>query len=117
MSNERNGNAGAEYVVIIAPAANDRMFDHYEFLARVSEAAARKLLSRLLKDIRSLGFMPYRNPVFNCPYLKSSKYRYMISCDRYRIVYQIENDTVFVDDIQDCRNTLAQCKSYAQLTL
>ena len=33
------------------------------------------------------------------------KYRYLISCDRYRIVYQIEGQTVFVDDIQDCRQS------------
>lgn len=26
-----------------------------------------------------------------------------MSCGRYRIVYQIEETTVFVDDIQDCR--------------
>ena len=31
------------------------------------------------------------------------KYRYMISCKRYRIVYQIDGNNVYVDDIQDCR--------------
>ncbi|WP_461256861.1 hypothetical protein [Treponema sp. R80B11-R83G3] len=37
------------------------------------------------------------------PYIESGKYRYKLSYGRYRIVYQIVNDTVFVDDIQDCR--------------
>jgi len=93
------------YNVIVDPAANDRMFDHFEFLARVSEAAAERLLNRLTSDIRSLEQMPYRNPVYNRPYLQSGKYRYMLSCGRYRIVYKIEDNTVFIDDIQDCRQT------------
>jgi mRNA-degrading endonuclease RelE of RelBE toxin-antitoxin system len=100
MENEELG-----YNVIIDPAANDRMFDHYEFLARVSESAAEKLLDGLLEDIRSLEFMPYRNPVYDRPYLRSGKYRYMVSCGRYRIIYQIEGRTVYVDDIQDCRQS------------
>ena len=91
------------YDVIVDPAANDRMFEHFEFLARVSETAAEKLLDELIKDMRSLEKMPYRNPVYDRPYLISGKYRYMMSGDRYRIVYQIEGNIVFVDDIQDCR--------------
>ena len=93
------------YAVAIDPAANDRMYDHFEFLARVSETAAEKLLCGLLADIRSLECMPYRNPIYDRPYLPRGKYRYMISCDRYRIVYQIVEAFVFVDDIQDCRQS------------
>ena len=93
------------YTVVVDPAANDRMYDHFEFLARVSETAAERLLDDLVKDIRSLEHMPYRNPVYHRPYFQSGKYRYMISGDRYRIVYQIEDTVVFVDDIQDCRQS------------
>ena len=96
-------NADKIYKIIIDPAVNDRMYDHFEFLARVNESAAERLLSGLVADMRSLERMPYRNPVFNRPYLKNGKYRYMISCVRYLIVYQIIDDTVFVDDIQDSR--------------
>lgn len=96
---------GAVFKVIIDPAANDRMYEHFEFLARVSEQAAVKLLNGLVTDMRSLERMPYRNPMFDRPYLPGGKYRYMMSCSRYRIVYQIEADTVFVDDIQDCRQS------------
>ena len=91
------------YNVIVAPAANDRMAEHFEFLARVSESAANRLLDGLVSDIGSLKKMPFRNPVYDRPYVQPLKYRYMISNKRYRIVYQIVNDTVFVDDIQDCR--------------
>jgi len=91
------------YEVIVDPAANDRMSEHFEFLARVSENAAARLLDKLLADVRSLKKSPFRNPPYNRPYLPKDKYRYMVSCDRYRIVYQIDGDFVFVDDIEDCR--------------
>jgi mRNA-degrading endonuclease RelE of RelBE toxin-antitoxin system len=93
------------YRIIVDPAANDRMYEHFEFLARVSRTAAEKLLDRLIEDIRSLERMPYRNPVYDRPYLRRGKYRYMMSGGRYRVVYQIEADTVFIDDIQDCRQS------------
>jgi len=93
------------YIVVVDPAANDRMYDHFEFLAQVSETAAENLLEGLIADIRTLEHMPYRNPVYSRPYIKSGKYRYMMSCGKYRIVYQFDYNTVFVEDIQDCRQS------------
>ena len=94
-----------EYNVIVDTAANDRMYDHFEFMARVSVSAAERLLDGLLESISSLEYMPNRNPVYDRPYLQKGKYRYLISCDRYRIVYQIEGKYVYIDDIQDCRQS------------
>jgi len=94
-----------EYQVIIDSAANDRMYEHFEFMARVSETAANNLIDGLITSIRSLERIPQRNPVYDRPYLKNGKYRYLISCNRYRLVYQIEGNTVYIDDIQDCRQS------------
>ncbi len=91
------------YQVIIASDANDRMYDHFEFLARVSVDAANRLLDELLEDILKLRTDPFRYPVYNRPYLPVGKYHYMLSNKRYRIVYQVIDDQVFVDDIQDCQ--------------
>jgi hypothetical protein len=103
------------YTVIVDPTVNDRMYDHFEFLARVNESAAERLLDNLAEDMYSLEHMPYRNPIFNKPYLKSGKYRYMVSCERYLIVYQIVNDIVFIDDIQDSRQADDKNLLYAHL--
>ena len=89
------------YQVIIEPAANDRMFEHFEFLAQVNLPAANRLLKELVKTIRSLETSPHRNPPYNRPYLPIGKYRYMTFDARYRIIYQIDGDFVFIDDIQD----------------
>ena len=93
------------YNIIIAPAANDRIAEHMEFLARVSEIAANRLLNQLVKSIRSLSTLPHRNPPYNRPYLPLGKYRYLISAKRYRIIYQIDGDFVYVEDIEDCRQS------------
>jgi len=100
------------YTVIIDPSANDRMAEHIEFLARVSENAANRLTDELLADIRSLGTLPFRNPVYNRPYIPLDKYRYMISGKRYRIVYLVDEDFVFIDDIEDCRQSDEKSKLY-----
>jgi len=92
-----------KYKVCVSPSANDRMYDHFVFLAQVNESAARRLLDQLIKDIKSLEFTPEINPYLERPYLEKRKYRYKLSYRRYRIVYQIINDNIFVDDIQDCR--------------
>ena len=104
-----------EYTVVVDPAVNDRMYDHFGFLARVNEEAAEKLLDKLTADMRSLKHMPYRNPVFNRPYIKSGKYRYMVSCERYLIVYQIVDNTVYIDDIQDSRRSDDKSLLYPKL--
>ena len=96
-------NIEKEYFVSIDPAANDRMAEHLEFLARVSEEAANRLLDEMMENIRLLKTMPYRNPVYNRPYLPMDKYRYLVLGKRYRIIYQIDGDYVFVDDVQDIR--------------
>ena len=72
------------YKVEVDPAANNQMYEHFEFLARVSETAAEELLDCLVADIHSLEKLPYRNPVYDRTYLPKGKYRQMISCSRLR---------------------------------
>ena len=94
---------GVTFTVRVAPVANDRMREHFEFLARVSEAAAIHLVDALVSDIRSLERSHFRCPLFERAGIKKGKYRFLISAKRYRVGYQVIGDTVFVDDIQDCR--------------
>ena len=96
---------GKAFHIIIDPTAENRMYEHFEFLARINVTAANNLLDGLLSDIGSLENLPYRNPVYNRPYLPPDKYRYMISNKRYRIVYQVDSYFVYVDDIQDMRQS------------
>ena len=98
-------NIDKEYFVSIDAGANDRMAEHLEFLANFSEDAAYRLLDEMMAGVHSLKTMPHRNPFYNRPYLPLNKYRYLIFAKRYRIVYQIDGDNVYVDDIQDTRQS------------
>jgi mRNA-degrading endonuclease RelE of RelBE toxin-antitoxin system len=89
--------------VEIASRAEVRMYDHFEFLARVSVRAAEKLLGILKRDLKMLEKNPFAYPYYNRPASSPHKYRYLLPCSRYRIVYQVIGETVYVDDIQDCR--------------
>jgi hypothetical protein len=79
------------------------MYDHLAFLAQASPNAAEKLLETLIKDMKSLESNPHAYPYYYRPSSSPHRYRYVLSYSRYRIVYQIINDMVYVDDIQDCR--------------
>jgi plasmid stabilization system protein ParE len=91
------------YRVSIAPVVYDRMYEHFIFLAKANEHAARRLLDTFMKDIQSLVSMPFAYPMYDRLFLPKGKYRYLLSGKRYRIVYQVVDDTVYIDDIQDCR--------------
>ncbi len=94
------------FEVFIMPSANDRMSEHFDFLAQVSEVAASRLVDRLISDIDSLHYHPHRCPPYDRPYTHIGKYRYLMSSKRYRIVYMVEGNKVFIDDIQDCRQDI-----------
>ena len=92
-----------KYKVIISNRAKEMLGMHIRFLAQVNKTAATKLKSRLVEEIRSLQDMPQRYPFFNENYIPANKYHklYVESC--YLVLYQIKDDTVYVDWIVDCR--------------
>jgi plasmid stabilization system protein ParE len=95
--------ADKKYKLAISSAVYDDLNSHFYFLARVSESAAKRLKDALLRYIRSLAEMPDRNPLYERSWLTPWKYRYKLSAQRYRIVFEIAGDTVRVNGIQDCR--------------
>ncbi len=92
-----------KYQVVISPSVNEQMSEYFMHYAPDDIYYTRDLFKRLLKDISLLKFMPESISFLNRPYLEPNKYRYKLSCQHYRIVYQIVNDIVYVDDIQDIR--------------
>ena len=89
--------------VIVAERAKVMLGAHVKFLAQVSPSAARKTKSELLTAIRSLANMPERFPFFEDESVPRNKYRKMFVENWYLVLYQIRDDSVFVDHIVDCR--------------
>ena len=92
-----------KYQVIISDRAREMLGLHLRFLAQVNKSAAVKLKQRFLEELRSLQEMPQRYPFFNEEYILENKYHKLYVENWYLILYQIRDDTVFVDWIVDCR--------------
>ncbi|OAT85475.1 type II toxin-antitoxin system RelE/ParE family toxin [Desulfotomaculum copahuensis] len=76
---------------------------HVRFLAQKCPSAARKVKNDLMDSIRSLCQMPERFPFLEAAFIPSNKYHKMFVEKWYLILYQIRDQTVYVDYIVDCR--------------
>lgn len=91
------------YNVIVSDRARQMLGIHVRFLANVNAAAARKTKSEILKAIRSLGAMPERSPFLDAEHIPLNKYHKMYVESWYLVLYQIKDQTVYVEYIVDCR--------------
>ena len=92
-----------KYKVIISERAKEMLGMHIRFLAQVKKSAAATLKKRLIEKMRSLQDMPQRYPFFNENYIPANKYHKLYVENWYLVLYQIKDDTVYVDWILDCR--------------
>lgn len=92
-----------KYKVIISDRAKEMLSMHIRFLAQVNKSAAAKLKNRLVEEMRSLQDMPQRYPFFHENYIPANKYHKLYVEKWYLVLYQIKDDTVYVDWIVDCR--------------
>jgi plasmid stabilization system protein ParE len=76
---------------------------HIRFLAEKSPEAASKTKNELLQAIRSLAWMSERYPFLDAEFIPPNKYRKMFVEKWYLVLYQIQDDKVYVDHIVDCR--------------
>ena len=95
--------AEQEYKVIVSDRAKQMLGTHIRFLAKVSKEAAAAKKKEIIAAMRSLQQMPKRFPFFDEPYIPPNKYHKMFVENWYLILYQIQDDTVYVDYILDCR--------------
>ena len=92
-----------KYQVIISDRAKEMLGMHLRFLAQVNRSASAKLKDRFVEELRSLREMPQRYPFFNENYMPANKYHKLYVENWYLVLYQIKDDTVYVDWIVDCR--------------
>ena len=92
-----------QYRVIVSDRAKRMLGEHIRFLAKVSPDAARKKKQQIMTELRSLSQWPQRYPFFDADYIHANKYHKMFIDRWYLVLYQIQDDTVYVDYILDCR--------------
>ena len=91
------------YKVIVSDRAKQMLGTHIGFMAQVNKDAAREKKKEIVTALRSLAKMPQRFPFFEEMYIPPNKYHKMFVEKCYIILYQIQDDTVYVDYILDCR--------------
>jgi plasmid stabilization system protein ParE len=92
-----------KYNIIVSDAALAMLDSHAAFLAKVSENAALNMMNEILSDMESLSEHPERFPAYENQFISNNRYRKMLSAKRYLILYEIDDESVFVDYIVDCR--------------
>ena len=92
-----------KYKVIVYEKAK-RMFGmHIRFMSRVNKETAVAKKKELITAMSYLKQMPQRFPYFEEAYIPSNKYHKMFVDKWYLVIYQILDDSVYVDYILDCR--------------
>lgn len=92
-----------KYTVIVAGRADKMLLRHTEFLARVSIPAAKLLLKAFDELICNLEENPYLYQIDDDLNLPQGKYRRAIFLERYKALYCIEEDKVYLDAVVGCR--------------
>lgn len=89
--------------VIVSERARQMLGTHIRFMAQVNKDAARTKSAQITDALRSLSKMPQRFPFFETANIPQNKYHKMFVEKWYLVLYQIQDDTVYVDYILDCR--------------
>lgn len=92
-----------KYKVIVSDRAKRMLGMHIRFMAQVNKDAAAAKKKEIMVAMRSLSQMPQRFPFFEEMYITPNKYHKMFIEEWYLVLYQIQDDTVYVDYILDCR--------------
>ena len=96
----------SKFTVHVDRAAYQKMYAHVEFLARVSVTAAERLQDTFCAVLESLEENPRGYPRYEPLGDISADLRSKLFAKRYRIVFEIRDDDVYVYDIQDCRQDI-----------
>lgn len=91
------------YKVIVSDRAKRMLGTHIRFMAQVNKQAAVEKKKEIMTALRSLSQMPQRYPFFEELYITPNKYHKMFIEKWYLVLYQIQDDTVYVEYIFDCR--------------
>ena len=96
-------NQNRKYKVIVSDRAKRMLGEHIRFMAQVNKEAAAAKKKEIMTALRSLSRLPQRFPFFEELYIPPNKYHRMFIEKWYLVLYQIQDDTVYIDYILDCR--------------
>ena len=93
-----------KFKVIFDPALDQMLLQHTEFISRVSVPAAERFLDEFEAVIQRLSENPYQFPSCDDPNLADT-YRKAVFAKWYKMIFSVEDDTVYVDAVVDGRQS------------
>ena len=94
------------YKVIVSRKATEMLINHIRFLSFISVPASKALRDEFSSVLDKLKENPLQFQIEEDLNLPKNKYRRAIFAKRYKAVYCIEEKTVYIDAIIDCRQSL-----------
>jgi len=91
------------YQVIVSEKAAQMLISHAAFIAQASPDAAERLIVSFETATASLETVPYRCPWLAGEYIPKNKYRFLIFEKRYLLIFQIQDNIVYIDYMVDGR--------------
>ena len=92
-----------KYQIILSSRVDAQLLQHTEFLARVSLPAAKRFRAEYAKILDRLEDNPYQFPPETDMSLPEGLYRKALFAKRYKALFSVENHTVYLDAVVDCR--------------
>jgi len=91
------------YNVVVSRRVDAMLLEHISFLANVSLSAAKRFRSDYATILERLADNPFQFPVEHDLNLPEGAYRKALFFKRYKAVFLVENNTVYLDAVVDCR--------------
>ena len=98
--------AKRKYNVELSRRVEMMLLQHTEFLAQVSPTAARRLINSSKEIKVRLADNPYQFPFadgLDVPGMPPETYRKCLFGGRYKALFLVEGNNVFIDAVIDCR--------------
>jgi hypothetical protein len=92
-----------KYDVIVSRKADEMLVSHARFLAQVSIPAAKVLRHEFYSVLVRLKENPFQFQLEEDLGLPGGKYRRVVFAKRYKAVFSVFENSVFVDAIIDCK--------------
>ena len=97
----------ARYTVLLAGRVDSQLIRHIRFLAKVSLPAAKRFRKEYSEILDRLEENPFQFPIDTDPNLPKDMYRKALFAQRYKALFMVENKTVYLDAVVDCRQSAA----------
>ncbi len=94
------------FKVIVSHKAEIMLMEHMRFLANVSGPAARRFLASFKDAKRDISMFPLSAPYEDAEPLPPETYRGCLFYDRYKILYEVGENEVYIDAVIDCRQDI-----------